>query len=108
MENRRFSSRGEGRNFAPVNVGDEIEVKIEAVGEKGDGVAKVKGFVLFVPNAKKDVVYKVRVTRVVRKVGFAEIVGEGTGKAEEGESDSEAPSEGSEDQEVTEEDSEEF
>jgi len=80
MENRQFG--GERRNFAPVNVGDEIEVKIEAVGEKGDGVAKVKGFVLFVPNAKKDMTYKVRVTRVLRKVGFAEIVGEGTEKAE--------------------------
>ena len=57
---RRFGeSRGDGgyggggRSFAPVNVGDEIELKIEAVGEKGDGIAKVKGFVIFVPNAKR-------------------------------------------------------
>ena len=41
---------GDRGGFVPVNVGDEIDVKIEAVGEKGDGVAKVKGFVLFVPN----------------------------------------------------------
>jgi len=34
----------------PVNVGDEIDVRIEAVGEKGDGVAKKDGFVLFVHN----------------------------------------------------------
>ncbi|MBI2656237.1 hypothetical protein HYX03_00680 [Candidatus Woesearchaeota archaeon] len=34
------------RNFAPVKVGDELDVKIEAVGEKGDGIAKKDGFVL--------------------------------------------------------------
>lgn len=68
------------RNFrqrsAPVNVGDEIDVKIEAVGEKGDGIAKKEGFVLFVPNAKEGQEVKIRVTKVLRKVGFAEIVGE--------------------------------
>lgn len=71
----------EDRNFrqisAPVNVGDELDVKIEAVGEKGDGIAKKEGFVLFVPNAKEGQEVKIRVTKVLRKVGFAEIVGEG-------------------------------
>ena len=41
------------RDFAPVKVGEELDVKIEAVGEKGDGIAKVKGFVLFVPNTNE-------------------------------------------------------
>ncbi|PIN78502.1 deoxyribonuclease, partial [Candidatus Woesearchaeota archaeon CG10_big_fil_rev_8_21_14_0_10_34_8] len=36
-------------NTAPVQVGEELDVTIEAVGEKGDGVAKKNGFVLFVP-----------------------------------------------------------
>ena len=71
----------EDRNFreisAPVNVGDELDVKIEAVGEKGDGIAKKEGFVLFIPNAKEGQEVKIRVTKVLRKVGFAEIVGEG-------------------------------
>ena len=39
-------------DFAPVRVGEEVDVKIEAVGEKGDGIARVKGFVLFVPGVK--------------------------------------------------------
>ena len=38
---------------APVKVGETYEVSINAVGEKGDGIAKVKGFVLFVPNVQK-------------------------------------------------------
>ncbi|MBU90318.1 hypothetical protein CMO94_02150 [Candidatus Woesearchaeota archaeon] len=69
--------RGYGQKFAPVNVGDEIDVKIEAVGEKGDGIAKKDGFVLFVPNTKEGQEVKIRVTKVLRKVGFAEVVGEG-------------------------------
>lgn len=67
------------QNFVPVNVGDEIDVKIEAVGEKGDGVAKVKGFVLFVPGVKEGDTVRVRVTKVLRKVGFAESLGPAQG-----------------------------
>ena len=63
--------------FAPVKIGDELDVKIEAVGEKGDGIAKKEGFVLFVPNTKEGQEVKIRVTKVLRKVGFAEVVGEG-------------------------------
>jgi predicted RNA-binding protein with TRAM domain len=69
------------RQFAPVKVGDEIDVKIEAVGEKGDGIAKVQGFVLFVPGVKEGEECKIRITRVLRKVGFAEKIG--VGKAPE-------------------------
>ena len=72
--------RGRGsfrpRNFAPVKVGDVLNVKIEAVGEKGDGIAKKDGFVLFVPGAKQGDEVRIRVTRVLQKVGFAEVVGE--------------------------------
>ncbi len=56
----------------PVNVGDELKVKIEAVGEKGDGLARVNGFVLFVPGAQEGEEINVRVTRVLSKVGFAD------------------------------------
>jgi predicted RNA-binding protein with TRAM domain len=60
----------------PVNVGDVIEVKIEAVGEKGDGIGKIKGFVLFVPGAKEGETCKVRVNKMLKKVGFADKVSE--------------------------------
>jgi predicted RNA-binding protein with TRAM domain len=55
-------------------VGETYEVSIESVGGKGDGVAKVKGFVLFVPNVKKGDYVKVKVTKVMPSVGFAEVV----------------------------------
>ena len=73
-EKRQGSFRS--RDFAPVKVGDELDVKIEAVGEKGDGIAKKDGFVLFVPSTKQGDEVRIRVTRVLQKVGFAELVGE--------------------------------
>jgi len=79
------NNRGGGfrRSFAPVKVGDELDVKIESVGSQGDGVAKVDGFVLFIPGAKEGETVRVKVTRVLRKVGFAEIVGSTSAEASE-------------------------
>lgn len=57
----------------PVKVGEIHEVSIESVGEKGDGIARVKGFVVFVPSVKKGDCVKVKITRVLAKVGFAEV-----------------------------------
>lgn len=71
---RRFQ-RG---SFAPIRVGEELDVKIEAVGAKGDGIAKVKGFVIFVPGTKQDETVRVKITKVFRKVGFAEVIGSAT------------------------------
>lgn len=84
MERRSHSGshRGLGPK-PPVNQGDVLEVEIEAVGEKGDGIARKDGFVLFVPGVKEGDRVKVKVTRVLRKVGFAEVVGEGAEASEE-------------------------
>ena len=69
----RSNSGGMGMS-PPVKVGDEMEVTIEAVGEKGDGLAKKNGFVLFIPGVKEGQQVRVRVTKVLRKVGFAEVI----------------------------------
>ena len=60
---------------APVRAGEEHEVSISAVGEKGDGIARVRGFVLFIPGVKKGDYVKIRITKVLKSVGFAEVVG---------------------------------
>jgi predicted RNA-binding protein with TRAM domain len=75
---RRPSNDGDA-NFAPVKVGEELDVKIEAVGEKGDGIARKKGFVLFVPSTQEGQEVRIRVTKVLRKVGFAEAIGPAQG-----------------------------
>jgi len=74
MIGRGFDSGGADR-VAPVKVGQELDVKIEGVGEKGDGIAKVSGFVLFVPGVRAGDEVRIRVTRVLNKVGFAELLG---------------------------------
>jgi predicted RNA-binding protein with TRAM domain len=68
---------GERRGFSsPINVGDTYDVKIEEVGREGDGIARIEGFVVFVPNTKKGESVKVRITKVSRRVGFGEVVTE--------------------------------
>ena len=79
--NRNFGGQ-RGGGFSPVKVGEEVDVKVEAVGEKGDGIAKVKGFVLFVPGAKEGDEIKIKVTKVLRNVGFAESIGAADGPIE--------------------------
>ena len=59
---------------APVRVGDELQVMIDAVGAKGDGIARVKGFVLFVPGTRQGDSVRVKITRVLRNVGFADVL----------------------------------
>ncbi len=112
---QRFGGpRGGSSNssMAPVNVGDELEVKIEAVGEKGDGIAKKDGFVLFVPNTKSGQNVKIRVTKVLRKVGFAEVIGEGIAASEEtpseGASEESSEEQTSQEEEYSGEDTENF
>lgn len=103
-----FGSRG----HVPVQVGDELDVKIEAVGEKGDGIAKKDGFVLFVPGVKEGDEVRIRVTKVLAKVGFAEVVGESQSEvvAPAEEAAEEAPAEEAPEEPVEEEagDTEEF
>jgi len=58
----------------PVEVGDVRSVKIEALGSGGDGIARIGGFVVFVPGTKVNDEVTVRITKVLRKYAFAEVV----------------------------------
>ncbi len=57
----------------PVKVGDVVDVKIEAVASKGDGIAKIDGFVIFVPGAKEGEEVKVKITDVKPRFAVGEI-----------------------------------
>jgi len=61
-----------GQLTAPVRVGETHEVEITDVGSEGDGIAKVEGFTLFVPDAEVGETPTVRVTDVKARFGFAE------------------------------------
>ncbi len=62
-----YGDRNRPRRFrhSPVKVGEQYDVTIEAISNRGDsGVAKIEGFVIFVPGTKVDDKIKVKITKV--------------------------------------------
>jgi len=61
---------------APIKEGEEYEVKIEDLGKEGDGITRIEGFVVFVPETKVGEEIKVRINAVRRSFAFAEKITE--------------------------------
>ncbi|QLC50945.1 translation initiation factor IF-2 subunit beta [Methanolobus zinderi] len=55
-----------------IEEGKEYEVRIDAVGSKGDGIAKVDKYTIFVPGTTKGQTAKIRVKRLSGTLAFAE------------------------------------
>ena len=78
---RRFG--GGGRRFEdnrpkPVETGKEYDVSITEISRKGDGIARVEGFVIFVKGGQVGQNAKVKITQVGGRFATADVVGEGT------------------------------
>jgi predicted RNA-binding protein with TRAM domain len=73
MPSEKPAEFGERRFQKPVKEGETYTVKIEGKGEKGDGIAKVEGFIVFVPGTEPGQEVKIRITRVLRKFAFGEV-----------------------------------
>jgi predicted RNA-binding protein with TRAM domain len=58
----------------PVETGKEYDLNITEISRQGDGIARVRGFVIFVKNAKVGQSAKVKVTNVGPRFATAEIV----------------------------------
>ncbi len=52
---------------APVEVGKEYDVEIQDIAREGDGIARIEGFVIFVPEAKVGDKVKIQIDRVMRR-----------------------------------------
>ena len=73
----------------PVEVGKEYDVEVTELSRRGDGVAKVQGFVIFVQGAKVGQKVKIKVDRVGPRFASASVVGaSSTSEASAAESDS--------------------
>jgi len=59
---------------APVDVGKQYDVKIEDIAKQGDGIARISGFVIFVPHTKIGDEVKIEIKAVKRNFAFAEVV----------------------------------
>jgi len=105
MQYERRERRGFVRRFPPkpVEIGKEYDVDIEELSRRGDGIARIKGLVTFVPNAKPGDKVRIKITRISRRFAEAEVVEKG---AEEEPTEEEATEE-AEEEEPTEEPEEE-
>jgi predicted RNA-binding protein with TRAM domain len=85
-ERRGLRGRG-GFPLKPVEVGSEYDADIQETSRRGEGIARIQGLVIFVPNTKSGDHVKIKVTRISRRFAEAKIVGkgetEGREKAEE-------------------------
>jgi predicted RNA-binding protein with TRAM domain len=84
-----YGRREGGRGFGgprfppkPVEIGKEYDVEIAETSRRGEGIARIKGLVVFIPNTKPGDHVKIRVTRISRRFCEAEVVGKGEAKAE--------------------------
>ena len=72
---------GSGKDFnrgsptsKPVEVDGTYEVDITEISSKGDGIARIQGFIIFVQNGKVQKKIKIKVTEVRERFAKASIV----------------------------------
>jgi len=70
---RRFDDRPK-----PVETGKEYDVSITEISRKGDGIARIEGFVIFVKGGQAGQNVKVKITQVGGRFATADLAGEGT------------------------------
>ena len=95
MQYERRERRGFVRRFPPkpVEIGKEYDVDIEELSRRGDGIARIKGLVTFVPNAKPGDKVRIKITRISRRFAEAEVVEKGAEAEEAAEEETEEPAE---------------
>lgn len=64
----------ENNNSSPLKEGNEYDVKIEDTGRSGDGIARVEGFVIFIPDTKVGQEVKIKVDSIRRNFAFGSVV----------------------------------
>jgi len=58
----------------PVEESEVYDVTIQDLARQGDGIARIEGFVIFVPGTKVDDKVRIKIERVLPKYGFASLV----------------------------------
>ena len=65
---------GNVKESAPVEAGETYDVSIEDLAREGDGIARIEGFVIFVPETQVGDEITIRINKVMRKFAIAEKV----------------------------------
>src|SRR5271170_8304457 len=71
---RGGSSGGFGSLKKPVEVGKEYNVTISDTSRRGEGIAKIDGFVIFVPGTKMGQSTRIKVTQVSERFANGQVV----------------------------------
>jgi predicted RNA-binding protein with TRAM domain len=69
-----FGSGDSSSKPKPVEVGKEYDVTISDISRRGDGIAKIDGFVIFVAGGKQGQSAKVKVTQVTNRYAMGTVV----------------------------------
>jgi len=64
-----------------IEEGETYELRVESVGNKGDGIAKVDKYLIFIPSTVKGEIVKAKIKKISGTLAFAEVV-ERKGKAD--------------------------
>src|SRR5713226_2810029 len=72
--NRGGFGRGSGSFNKPVEVGKEYSVSISDTSRRGEGIAKVDGFIVFVPCTKVGQNVRIKVTQVSERFASGQVV----------------------------------
>jgi predicted RNA-binding protein with TRAM domain len=68
------SSRSRFNSTTPVELDKEYEAEIEDISRRGDGIARIKGFVIFVANTERGERVKFIITKVRSRFAVGELV----------------------------------
>ena len=72
--NRGGFGRGSGSFHKPVEVGKEYNVSISDTSKRGEGIARVDGFVVFVPGTRQGQNVRIKVMQVSERFASGQIV----------------------------------
>ncbi|HUK79653.1 MAG TPA: TRAM domain-containing protein [Nitrososphaerales archaeon] len=72
--NRGGFGRSSGGFRKPVEVGKEYNVSISDTSRRGEGIARVEGFVVFVPGTKQGDNVRIKVTQVSERFASGQVV----------------------------------
>jgi predicted RNA-binding protein with TRAM domain len=76
IQEKKWQSSGRPRFYVkpPVEVDEEYEVEIEEMARWGDGIARINGFIILVPNTEQGEHIKFKVTRIGKRFAIGESV----------------------------------
>jgi predicted RNA-binding protein with TRAM domain len=67
------NKHSKGVNY-PVKIGEEYEVDIVDMSPNGEGIVRIKGFSIFISNAKPSEHLKIRITNLISGCADAQII----------------------------------